>query len=342
MSRRRGTCYVLRHKETGEYRQVGKQCLADFVRCPDAAAVAEFLSGFGSAVDEAREGGSGSLTPVLTLSQYLAAVCAVRRTEERFITKKQAEEWGVGSTSSLASRLLFDKAWASKSGIKIEAQDYKESAQVIVWALQKFPAGGDLSEFEANMGALARLQIVPRRSEGVAAYMPEAYRRDLGLQIERTRAAALPAKHLDAKVGERVELDVTIVRVVPFNNAYGGGFITVMRAEDGSMLSWKSRECLHVRAPWGSRETDERGVGEWVAAMDGAQVRIKATVKEHGEYKGRPQTTVSRVERVCDGWGYVAEWGSEGAELAARMIAAGRNAPEVKKPARARKVKQAA
>lgn len=344
VQRHRVTCYVLRNEE-GEYKQAGKQCLADFVRNPDAAAVAEFLASMYRLGEEA-EGQGGGARPSQSLFQWLTAVCAVTRCEGRFVSgaqAREAEERGrpIASTSSMAGALLHDPGFSRRyPDIKITAADHEEAARVIAWAKERFPAGQG-SEFENNLGVIARSPIVPNKMSGTAAFMPEAFRRELGAKQEEARRATLPpSKCLDAKPGDRVEVEVTVTKVISFDSAYGTTFITIMRADDGSVLSWKSRDTLSVRDPWHSREDDERGKGCWVGVMEGARVRIKATVKEHGEYKGRPQTTVSRVERVCDGWGYAAPVGSPEAELSSRMIAAGRNAPAPKK-GRARKVKEA-
>lgn len=84
------------------------------------------------------------------------------------------------------------------------------------------------------------------------------------------------------KVGERVELAVTVERVFTFDRPkYGAGWtfetvsIVTMRDAAGNAIVSKS-------ASFWSEE--------------GKQFTIRATVKEHGSYKGELQTTVARVQ----------------------------------------------
>lgn len=163
----------------------------------------------------------------------------------------------------------------------------------------------------------------PRKTEGTAGYMAEAYKRTLA-----PAAKPPPACHLSAEVGERVTFDAEVVRVSSYLLARGTTFITVLRRlptgtvsglpvqatpDAGANVVWKSKETIWTRGH-GQLAADGSmpawGEGSWVPAAPGARVTVKATVKAHGAYKGTPQTEVTR--------------------LSARAIAEGRNRPQVK------------
>lgn len=359
----RSTCYVLRG-EDGSTRQVGASCLADFVRDPDAVKAAEFLASMCSmsaeAEDEENEeaGGFARGSRSALLAAFLAAAAACVRILGAYRTAKQAEADGKTSTARLAGLLLDRPEQARKIApdLRVEEVDRVLAGRIIEWARSSFPAGHPVP-FEANMGAFARLGLVGPRDEGMAAYMVEAYRKALGLIEERARRPAQPeARHLAAAPDERVELDVEVVRVASFETAWGTTYVTTMRrladgavgacpaaaaSDEGAIVVYKGKDTIWVRAALGSADEQGRPVdcAGWQPVSPGARVRIRATVKEHGEYKGQPQTTVSRIDRVCDGWGFAAEPGTPEAQARDAAIASGRNAPP--RRTKARKAKAA-
>lgn len=76
--------------------------------------------------------------------------------------------------------------------------------------------------------------------------------------------------------GKRDTFEVTVTRVFDFAGFYGVTYFVTMVTPDGCCLLSKGRFCAEV----------------------GEKLKIKATVKEHGEYKGQAQTVVQRVAIV--------------------------------------------
>lgn len=98
-------------------------------------------------------------------------------------------------------------------------------------------------------------------------------------EIVRTEFADLllpneGTKHYPAPVGKRIEAEVTVLRQAYFDSFYGTVYITTMVDTDGHSLVVKS--------------------GSFNPVV-GKKMRIKATIKDHDEYKGVPQTVIQRV-----------------------------------------------
>ena len=98
-------------------------------------------------------------------------------------------------------------------------------------------------------------------------------------------------------VGEpkkRLDLTLTLVNVYEYDGySYSyydnpTSYIYTLRDGEGNCIVWKTKNPL---AMW---VEDESGHEEWVEAEIGDTVTMKATVKEHGEYKGTKQTVVTR------------------------------------------------
>jgi hypothetical protein len=79
------------------------------------------------------------------------------------------------------------------------------------------------------------------------------------------------------KIGQRIEIDATMIVCIGFDNFYGTTYINTMKDADGNVFVYKGSNRL---------------------AKNGEKVSIKATVKEHGVYKGVKQTVVNRPSKM--------------------------------------------
>lgn len=78
------------------------------------------------------------------------------------------------------------------------------------------------------------------------------------------------------EIGQKVELNVTVIKEAYYRSNWGIVFIITMVAEDGSVLVSKGKNFAGV----------------------GARVRIKGSIKDHSEYKGQIQTIIQRVKVI--------------------------------------------
>lgn len=109
-------------------------------------------------------------------------------------------------------------------------------------------------------------------------------------------------------MAERIEATVTMANIYSYQRpAYGYGYETAyiynMVAEDGTVYVWKTTAFLFDKVQTDSKydyaEIDSKG-RKWIYEQINRNdiVRIKATVKGQSEYKGQPQTEVTRVKVV--------------------------------------------
>lgn len=278
--------YVVRHLD-GTMKQVGKDCLANFTgygkTAEQAADYAEWLSKFleflrnpagGDGDDD--EGGYGGAAEGVGLISFLSHVVAVSRIHG-FRTRKQAE---AEMSSSTKDDALFNMNPPSRLS-------YKERERLIVptdedrdfalaargWAATIEPK----SDFDHNLKVIASADGVLFRNTGIAAYLIAAYRKHLGVEAERK--ARPESKHFGEPKVRLRKLVLTYRGNFAFDSIYGTTFIHRFVTEDGSDAIWKTG--------------DNRS--EFV---EGKAVRVDATVKSHGDYKGRPQTVLTRMKIV--------------------------------------------
>lgn len=96
-------------------------------------------------------------------------------------------------------------------------------------------------------------------------------------------ARASQSKHLEAEVGQRTEVTGTVVLARRIEgDVYGDKMLIILDCGDGVTVKTFSTSA-------------------WVWNVDrGDVVTVKATVKEHGEYKGEKSTMVTRAQLVGD------------------------------------------
>ena len=130
------------------------------------------------------------------------------------------------------------------------------------------------SDFDHNLRVIAGADGVLYRNLGIAAYLVEAYRKHLGIAAERKSRP--DSKHFGT-VGVRIrKLALTYRGNYSFDSQYGTTFIHRFVTEDGSDAVWMT--------------------GSSSLCAEGETITVDATVKAHDEYKGRPQTKLTRVK----------------------------------------------
>lgn len=327
---------------------------------------------------EIEPGGGGRRDEPKPLHELLSHVAAyTRKNHGVYVTRKQAEASGDALHGQRCSSTV-DLAWACMNARSAEekksspdlrtAADLATATAAVAWAAS-LPVDG--STFEQNMRLFGTSRMYTPKHRGTAAYIVPAYLRATS-QAGSYPVRPGPPPVLEAVVGATVTREVEIVRIASFDSDFGTRYITAMRVlptgtvtgtvggdppDVGAIVKWKSGQTPTVRsAHWtgqlaadltagtadASDRAFERGADQ-TSAKAGDRVVIQFKVKSHGEYKGSPETDVTHVKCVCDGWGFRTDASPAALELAARMIAEGRNAPPAPAPKakRTRKAKAA-
>lgn len=289
--RPRHDTFVLR-SEAGDYVQVGRSCLADFMPPRDAEAIVALAAYIDSAHDvlsgEESESRGARDQGDMSLETLLAAAVRVVEVEGAFVSRKTAEQYGYRLTSDAAYTLveapfhpMAQWAHAAKKAygfgyLEADSTQRAKARAAMAWAAGLTDEECD-GEYLRNLRALARLGFCDRKTIGIAASLPTAYARAMGAIAERKARAQGPAKCHLGTVGGKVSLTVTVLRVVAASSQYGTTFFHVMRDDNGNSLVWRSSGHSYA---------------------EGERYALTGTVKEHGEYKGEPQTVLTRCKVV--------------------------------------------
>lgn len=268
----------------GDVKQVGSSCLVDFLGHASAAqlaAYAELLAGVGMACEEAEGVGLGGEL-VCGIDVFLPyVVCSVR--QHGWLSRTRAKE------SSPPAVSTSDRAWqwgvfpakdtaryAPEILLRPSPEDHELARKVLEWSAATLEECGDkASDYEHNLRVVVRGGFITWRMAGLAASLVPYYERGVAAAAER---ALRGRSCYVGTVGKRQVFRLKVLKVVEFDTAYGTNHLHVMADEAGNRFRWStSATRLEV-----GRTYDLRG-----------------TVKDHSEYKGVKQTSVTRcVEEV--------------------------------------------
>jgi len=287
-NRRRNDGYLLRDIESGEYKQVGGNCLENFTGIDPAAAL--FLTRMYTVIDEFRDDyegfrSSGRVNAVNT-RDYLVNVSFIAE-NKGFVSKAMARDRGILSTShnampsELRGWLREDTDLGRKYVEQIERHEAKADA-IRDWIAVKETD----SPFDHNVKLLLQADQIPLDSKclGFAAAAVPMYNRALAQKAEVEK----PSEHV-GKPGQKINTNLTVDRVMTFETRYGMSDLVLMHDEAGNKFKWKTSAC-----PQEIRERAGEGAGKTMEAS--------FKIKEHDNYNGVAQTTIThlKVDRWLD------------------------------------------
>lgn len=285
--RHRKDTFILRNN-SGEFKVVGKNCLADFCGHGDPHAIAKWCELLSTAAfadccgDPDEPGGWGprpdSHWDVQTVLRLSWALCQ----KYGFTPKSDLVSDNV-PTAHRARFLLTSASRSEEAAAELASlRDLINRSQEPVDQAMQWLSSldlDDLSDYMLNIALIVQSGFVTERQIGLAVSIIAAHSRHLDRERERTERSNTPSHHI-GKIGERVELAVVVDRVIPRESDWGVTYICGMRAFNPETADY----------------TDDV---TWFASTDtldrGHSYRVRATVKKHGEYRGRPQTVVNRI-----------------------------------------------
>lgn len=288
--RYRRDTFVLR-SPTGELTQIGRSCLADYLKGGDLASALQVwrtldlvlgaLGGDAPQVDDDAlfSGGSrgyAGIDPVVVLSHAFRAVRTCG-----WVSRAEARDRDVQATSNL---VVFSTGGCPMDphsavdwrDLQPEACDVEQGRAAVEW-IRSFVTKPKLSDYEHNLLVNVSLGYVTHRHMGLVTSAVVGYQRSLEQAVNRAkRAKRGPSVHV-GQVGERMTFDrLTVTRTRFCGGNYGVTTIVALEDSAGNELTWFAS---------GERTYDP-----------GDLLTGKGTIKSHGDYQGRPQTVITRCK----------------------------------------------
>jgi len=282
--------YIVKH-DSGEYKQVGRTCLKDFLGHTDPHALAEYLSILFSAAQAAEDAEEyngkafhSNEYSYIALLPYLEDVACVIKVAG-WTSRAAAQHSGL-ATADLASeirdwRTLSPKVREIKKLINAlteqELQECVDTANAALeWAKQFYDASGN--DYQQNIGSIAMAGILNYRMVGYAASIVSSYLNFKHKETEMQKIAA--TSNWVGAIKERREFTLKLTKVFVKEGAYGPTYIQTFQDDQGNCFVWFGSKLV---VPFTEQD---RYIEEQIL------VTFKATIKDHITNKFNVKQTV--------------------------------------------------
>jgi len=258
------------------YKQVGRNCLRDFLGHDPSTALA--LMDMIRELGQSSEGSSGPLmVQPLELVQMAAAVA----NKIGFSRDSAQEAWNYLFPSK-ELRQLVRKGKAAN--IKVDEAAKELAQRALAWL-----ETATMNSFLSNVKAAASLPYISRREATLASWVIGAYLKEKEQEkLAQTKAQLRREKMLEEKelfgrsvhfgtVGERLEMNLTLLMERNIGADAMGATLVLYKflTDAGNIVTWITATSLDVEV--------------------GKSFKAKATIKQHREYQGIPETAVNRL-----------------------------------------------
>lgn len=287
-NRRRKDTYLLMNRATGEFKQVGSNCLRDFTGQNDPHRAAKIAGWFDEILHHLRNMGDGGGEFIVETVRFLARVVQYIR-QDGWVSRGEARESGEMNRRATADRVWDDmipsKTRSYTAPVKPPEPTESDVATALA-ALEWVRAGmgksirpGVLSDYEHNLIVACAGDHVGHREIGIVASAIRAYAKSVEDQVAREQAAARTGE--SGWVGQpkqrQMFTDLRCVMARELESQYGVTVLHKFEDAAGNVFVWfASRDHLVV----------------------GATYSGDATVKGHDSYQGVKQTTITRCKFI--------------------------------------------
>ena len=287
INRRRNDTFLLQNESTGEWKQIGRTCIRDFIGYDIASmvALAECVASVGAALGGELDGdsgyGSGSVGGAYIHSKtFLANVSACIRSHG-WVSKKNADE-EKSATASAALQNMFREQDKYFTPIALIEGDFESATNAITWA-RGLPGRSD---FEHNMWVVSGLEMIEARSAGILAYclpgMMRATEKAFAAATKKESLGLTGSQHVGA-IGDKLrDIPARLYGYNAIEGRYGTTVIYKFICDSGNIFNWFSSGGIE-------------GLGAH-SATNQQRVILAGTVKNHKEYRDEKQTILTRCK----------------------------------------------
>ena len=280
-----------------EYRQIGRNCLADFCRSGEAAAnMCSSMEIFSSALglcegseDEDFFGFGGRqiqrapVDSVLSLTARIIRHCG-------WLSRSKAKIEGGCSTADIIASIFFDKNFFTptrndsremvelrNAARNVEDRDVELATNAAEWIRGMRPQAEELGDYLYNLLVVTSEETVEKKHFGILCSLISSYQRQQERQLEAEREAvqSIASEHF-GEVKTRGRWKATLIGVRSFDSEFGLKFMYRFLVNNSDIAVW-----------WTINDFD----------IDLKEsIVIVGSVKGHEVYKGVKQTQLSRCD----------------------------------------------
>jgi hypothetical protein len=269
--------------EFGEYRQVGRNCLQDYLGGTNPESLlgrAEYMMDFAKLARDAEEREWGSHGgPVCVPINHFVAMCAILIQKLGWMPRSKSMEGQ--ATADIAWSMCVDprsrRDFVRDKDLKATMKALLDAEHSVDWAAKIDPESAP-NNYLHDLGVCCRQQYVTHDRAGYVGSVLQAYQRYVEEELAKSQPDTSGSQHVgtEGEKGEFADLTITVNKELE-PNQYGKRCRIEFSDPKGNVLNWFTKT-----AP------------EWVKVGD--KVTISAIVKKHDEFRNIKQTTIKNVK----------------------------------------------
>ncbi len=292
-NRKRHETFIVRHEDATSKR-VGRTCLADFLgHHGDPRRLVGHLNLWGKAfeaLEGAVAGGIGAGAATLELATFVALVSREISKHGWLSRGKAYEQRRQGeATADRAQSVYWNRGNAyltpeERADQEPTAEDFEKARGAIEWARALTDSDVEDGDYLYNLRAVCQSDFIRPKRGGLAGSVLVA----AGRVYAKAQAKAADAQKSNEHVGsvkERLTLDLTLVGLRDIDGFYGHSVLHRFEDAAGNLLVWFATNPDII-------PTDD---GDKRAMLVGETLSLAGTVKKQDDFRGRKQTSLSRV-----------------------------------------------
>ena len=276
--------YIVMNEKTGDFKQVGRNCLADFTRGLSAEGIAAYLDGIKELENSEAPMGGSTYRYYIPTEEYLHYVAETIRCfgyvksddDINKPTRYRAERFWIAdhlyNRITQESRMVILKEMKEVGFNANSEKAVQDTQEALKWLLEQ----KDDNNYIHNLKVACNCEYVSQM--GIVASLFPTWNRNLEYEAQK-KAEAEKAKVSEyvGEVGQRLTIKVAeMTAITGWETQWGYTTIYKIVDENGNVYTWKTSSYV----PDGVKE-------------------IKGTVKEHKEYREIKQTELTRCKVVA-------------------------------------------
>jgi hypothetical protein len=283
--RYRKDTFIVCH-DNGTWKQVGRQCLKDFLGHKDPHILAEQAELFIDALTLIEDVSSSSSSSrensckgwdYFNLQSYLKWVKGVIRVRG-WMSRSNAQMKNCPATADLVYELLSpdpmlrDPQYIKQMNeLRKQANPTEEDEQLTIKAIEWASQLETENDYLYNINTIAKAGIIDRKLIGYAASIIPSYQKNLEETIKKQQESV---SNYFGTIGKREFFTLILEKIIPIDGMYPS-FLHIFRDTCGNKAIWFASKMSGLLA--------------------GATINCKATIKEHKERENVKQTVLTRL-----------------------------------------------
>jgi hypothetical protein len=269
--------FILRNA-AGEYKQIGRQCVRDFIGYDNPADMYWWV-GIMDTIESECDGWNGSVreAPLFSVVEVLSTAISTIKLFG-YVSTRMVEEGRANVTTASYVRDTYMHYPNGKPQHVVDilngVADVKEAAErVLAWISGWDDVTKQQSEFNFNVSKMVAADFCRGRDFGLIACLQTMYMK----AMDQLSASSVVRSNMHiGEVGKKIETTATIKTVFAMSGFYGVTNLVILEDAAGNCFKWNASN-----------------LGDF--AKDDV-VSLNGIVKAHDEYKGRNQTVITRAK----------------------------------------------